>query len=59
VGTDDGVPVILRSAGGDKMVLELAYSRVLAVLDADPRDARAARALDMLGRSLERYPDSP
>ena len=32
---------------------ELAYSRVLVVLNAEPHDLRAACALEILGRSLE------
>jgi hypothetical protein len=48
---------MLRSADGDRMVLELAYSRVLAVLDANPRDVRAACALEILARSLDRSRD--
>ncbi|MGH2731491.1 MAG: hypothetical protein ACRDJG_00815 [Actinomycetota bacterium] len=52
VTPEAALPVVASAAGGNRMALHLARSRVLAILDAEPADARARQALDILSAAL-------
>ncbi len=52
VTPEAALPIVASAARGNRIALGLARSRVLAILDAEPTDARARQALDILSAAL-------
>ncbi|MGH8985545.1 MAG: hypothetical protein ACRDY6_16930 [Acidimicrobiia bacterium] len=51
---EEAVPTVLEAAANDRVVLELARTRVLAALDGEPGNTRISAALEILDASLVR-----